>query len=340
MSFWRWLGRRLLGIIPTLFLVSVLVFSMVRLLPGNPAYRLAGIAATPETIARLETEMGLDKPLPVQYVLYLKRVFHGDFGNSTYTRFPVLTELAQRIPATLELLTLSLLAAISIGVPLGAFLAIVQRRLVGRIADRLTFLYGMLAGAIPEFWVGLMLIYLFFFRLRWFPGPTGQLDFSISPPVHITGMYLFDALLTFNWPAFLSAARHLALPVATLAFLTTAPIIKMTRASLNDALNADYVQYARKCGLPTKLVIRYALRSALPPIVTLVALLYSYLLGGAVLVEKVFAWGGLGQYAVQSVVVSDYPSLQAFVLIAAVFSLFVFLIVDIIYALIDPRIRL
>jgi ABC-type dipeptide/oligopeptide/nickel transport system permease component len=340
MSFWRWLIWRLVGFIPMMLLVSIVVFSMVRLLPGNPAYRLAGLGASPETIRQIEVDLDLDKPLPFQYWQYIRRLAQGDLGRSSYTHQPVAGELRQRLPATIELLTVSFSIAIVLGVSIGVFLAVARRGSVVLITERIFNVYGLLAGAIPEFWLGLILIYIFFFKLRWLPGPIGQVDLDVGPPTHVTGLYLFDALLTGDWEVFRSVLAHLVMPVTTLVFLVTAPIVRMTRASVLRSLESDFVHHARRCGLHESTIARYALRAALPPIVTVIALLYSYLLGGAVLVEQVFAFGGLGQYAVQAVVVSDYAPLQAFVLLAAIVSLVTFLIVDVLHGVIDPRVRL
>jgi ABC-type dipeptide/oligopeptide/nickel transport system permease component len=340
MSFWRWLGWRVVGFVPMMVLVSIIVFGMVRLLPGNPAYRLAGLGASAETIKRIEAELGLNKPLALQYWQYVGRVARGDLGHSSYTHQPVSDELAQRLPATVELLTVSFVIAVVLGVSIGVFLAVVRRGRTAQLTEKVFNIYGLLAGAIPEFWLGLILIYVFFFKLNWLPGPIGRVDLYVGRPEHVTGLYLVDSILTGDWSGFRSVVAHLVLPVATLAFLVMAPVIRMTRASVLQALDSEFVRHARRCGLHESTVARYALRAALAPIVTVIALLYSYLLGGAVLVEKVFAWGGLGQYAVQAVVVSDYAPLQAFVLLAAIVSLVTFLVVDVLYALIDPRVRL
>jgi ABC-type dipeptide/oligopeptide/nickel transport system permease component len=323
-----------------LLLVSIVVFGMVRLLPGNPAYRLAGLGASAETIRQIEVDLGLDQPLPFQYWRYIQHLARGDLGRSSYTHQPVSEELKQRLPATIELLTLSFVIAVMLGISVGSFLAAARQGPIARVTERFFNVYGLLAGAIPEFWLGLILIYIFFFRLGWLPGPIGQVDLDVGAPAHVTGLYLIDALLTGDWDVLKSVMAHLVMPVATLVFLVAAPVIRMTRASVLQSLDSDFVHHARRCGIRESAIARHALRAALPPIITVVALLYSYLLGGAVLVEQVFAWGGLGQYSVQAVVVSDYAPLQAFVLLAAVVSLITFLVVDILYAAVDPRVRL
>jgi peptide/nickel transport system permease protein len=277
--------------------------------------------------------MGLNRSLPEQYVLYLWHALGGDLGSSWQSGNPVAQDLRQRLPATLELITYSLFLAIAIAIPLGVRAASNP----GKISDRFAFGYGLVAGALPEFWLGLILILIFYVKLGWSAAPDGRLDVGVAPPHMITGAYTVDSLLTGNWTALGSAFKHLLLPVATLAIVTVGPILKMTRSSMQQMLASDFTRYARLCGLPERVVGRYALRNSLPPIVTLVAVLYSFLIGGAVLVEVVFGWGGAGQYAVQGVLNADFAVVQGFVLVAAIISLIVYLIVDLIYLAIDPR---
>jgi peptide/nickel transport system permease protein len=322
-------------LIPQLFIVSAIVFFLVRLLPGDPSYLLAGPFATVERVEEVRRRLGLDQPLHVQYVQYLKSIVRGEFGTSWITSQPVLTDIAQRLPATVELIFLAVCFSVVIGIPLGVFTAVRQRGLI----DKGVTVYGMLAGALPDFWFALLMIFLFFYKLGWFPGPTGRLDLMVSTPRHITGMYAVDALLTGDWPAFTSALRHLVLPVATLIAVYMPLVLKNTRSTVEEMLSSDFVTYARAAGLSGSTQLRYALRNALPPVLTIIGIMFWFLLGGAVLVETVFAWGGLGQYAVQAVVSSDYAPLQAFVLLTAVCTVLVFLLVDLAYFLLDPRIK-
>jgi ABC-type dipeptide/oligopeptide/nickel transport system permease component len=201
------------------------------------------------------------------------------------------------------------------------------------------FGYGMLAGSIPDFWLGLILIFVFFSKLGIVPGPIGQLDPIISTPPPVTGMIVIDALIAGEWEAFRSALWHLVLPVATLTLVYMTLIIKNTRSAVEEMMESDFVEHGRALGLSRRTLLGYALRNAMPPVITVIGIVFWFLLGGAVLVETVFAWGGLGQYAVEAVINSDYAPLQAFVLLAAVFTLVVFLLVDLAYFLIDPRIR-
>jgi peptide/nickel transport system permease protein len=333
--FWRYAGRRLAFLPVQLLIVSVIVFFLVRLLPGDPSYLLAGPFATVERVDEVRRRLGLDQPLHVQYVRYLKSVVRGEFGTSWITSQPVLQDIGQRLPATMELILAAMLLSVLVGIPLGVWTAV---RKTG-IADRAVFAYGMLAGALPDFWFALIMIFLFFFQLGWAPGPIGQLDLTVSIPPRVTGMYAVDALLAGDWPALRSALAHLVLPVTTLTAIYMPLVMKNTRSTVEEMLSSEFVVYARAAGLSRAVQLRYALRNSMPSVVTIIGILFWFLLGGAVLVETVFAWGGLGQYAVQSVVSSDYAPLQAFVLVTAVFTSIVFLLVDLGYFLLDPRIK-
>jgi len=335
MRFWRYAGRRLAFLPVQLLIVSVIVFFLVRLLPGDPSYLLAGPFATVERVDEVRRRLGLDQPLYVQYARYLRSVMRGELGTSWITSQPVLQDIGQRLPATMELILAAMLLSVLVGIPLGVWTAV---RKTG-IADRAVFGYGMLAGALPDFWFALIMIFLFFFRLGWAPGPIGQLDLTVSIPPRVTGMYALDALLAGDGPAFRSALAHLVLPVTTLTAIYMPLVMKNTRSTMEEMLGSEFVAYARAAGLSRAVQLRYALRNSMPSVVTIVGILFWFLLGGAVLVETVFAWGGLGQYAVQSVVSSDYAPLQAFVLVTAVFTSIVFLLVDLGYFLLDPRIK-
>lgn len=335
MRFLRYAGKRLLFLIPQLVAVSLIVFFLVRLLPGDPAFLMAGQFATKERIEEVRRELGLDRPLAEQYVIYVGNVLKGDFGRSWRTSQAVTADIRQRLPATLELVLSAGILSVLLGVPIGVYTAVKRRG----IADRGLFVYGMLAGSIPDFWLGLILIFIFFSKLGIVPGPIGQIDPILSTPPAVTGMIVIDALLAGRWEAFRSALAHLVLPVATLTLVYMTLVIKNTRSTVEDMMQSDFVEHGRALGLPRRILLRYALRNAMPPIVTVIGIVFWFLLGGAVLVETVFAWGGLGQYAVEAVVNSDYAPLQAFVLLAAVFTLVVFLLVDLAYFVIDPRIK-
>src|SRR5581483_9201356 len=328
-----YLGRRLVFVVPQLVGITFITFLLVQLIPGDPARLMLGPLASEQTIHLLRDHMGLNRSFPEQYGLYVWHALQGDLGRSWQSGNPVATDLRQRLPATLELITYALVLSVLIAIPLGVRAA----RKPGKVSDRFAFGYGLVAGALPEFWLGLILILILYVKLGWAAAPDGRLDVGVDPPTRITGAYTIDALLTGNWAALSSAYEHLALPVATLTITTVGPILKMTRSTMQQMLSSDFTRYARLCGLPEGLIGRYALRNALPPVVTLVAVLYSFLIGGAVLVEVVFGWGGAGQYAVQGVLNADFAVVRGFVLVAAVVSLIVYLIVDLIYFAIDPR---
>jgi len=316
--------------------VTIITFFLVRLLPGNPAQQLAGPFGTPSVIASISKRLGLSKPIWTQYWLYLDNVIHFNLGTSFTTGRPVASDIGTRLPATLELITCALIVIVVLGIGLGTLIATRG----GGIADRVSFVYGLLGGAFPDFWFGLVAVYLFFFELRWLPAPLGQLSISYATPPRVTGFVVIDSLLHGDIGAFGSALSHLILPVLTLVFVYMGPILKMTRSRLRDMLESDFAEHARAMGFDDRAVLRYALRSSLPPVVTLVGVTYSFLLGGAVLVETIFSWGGLGQYAVDAVRSSDYAAIQGVILVAAIFNLIVYLVVDIIDRLIDPRIAL
>jgi ABC-type dipeptide/oligopeptide/nickel transport system permease component len=326
--------RRSLALIPQLLAISLVTFVLARLLPGDPVTLILGPLATPEARANLESQMHLDKPMHIQYYYYLRDILQGDLGRSWSTSNDVLDDLLKRFPATFELITYSLLLALVVGISVGVVTSFRQ----GGWIDRVTRVYGLLAGALPDFWLALILIFFFYYKVPIFPAPLGRLDPFMTAPTHITGMYTIDSLLTGNFEAFRSAVAHLALPVFTLAFVSAGAIMRMTRSTMIAVLNGDFIRHGRLSGLPQRTLIRYAIRNALPPVVTLVAIIYGFLLGGAVLIETIFGWGGLGQYAVRALIASDYAALQGFVLVAATFTLFLYLIVDLLYFAIDPRI--
>ncbi len=334
--FW-YTARRLLYVIPQVIGISLVTFVVVRLLPSNPAYALAGPAATQETIDTIEKRLGLNQPIWVQYGKYVRDLAHGDLGSSFVSGRSVLSDIGQRLPATLELLVLGLFFAFLIGVPLGVLSALGRGR---RIAGRASLGYGLLAGAIPDFWLGLILVYVLYTKLKIAPAPLGQLSPSVPTPRHVTGAVALDALITGNWVAFKSALGHLVLPLITLVFVYMAPIVKYTRSSVEDVYyGSEFIQQYRVNGLSHRAIVMRALRNGLPPVITIVGVLFGFLLGGLVLIEQVFAWGGFGQYAVQAITNSDFSAVEGFVVVAAIFNLIVYLIVDLLYFVVDPRLR-
>ncbi len=333
--FLKYLVKRLLIMIPQLLGIILVAFLLVRLLPGNPATAMAGSLATPETVAAIEARMGLDKPITTQFIIYIKNILRGDLGISWYTSNPVRNDLAVRFPATLELVSLSMFFAILIGVIGGTIAAFRPNGIV----DKVTTAFITICGSMPEFWLGLIFIFFFYVKLGIAAAPIGRLDLQFTSPPHVTGMILIDTFLTGNMAMFKSAVSHLILPVLTLSLTLIGPILKMSKTSMKEAISSDYARYARMCGMDQKYIVGYSFRTALPPIVTIIAVYYGFMLGGAVLIEKVFGWGGFGQYAVNAVINKDYYAVQGFLMLAAVFSLFIYLIVDIVYMIVDPRQR-
>jgi ABC-type dipeptide/oligopeptide/nickel transport system permease component len=322
-------------LVPQMFGVTLVTFLLVRLLPGDPALLLLGNLATPEAVATLRHKMGLDAGLAEQFIRYVTAILHGDLGLSPFTSNPVAVDLLQRAPATLELILYAMLLTLAVGITI-AVISVVRS---GGLVDILSTAYGLAAGAIPDFWVGLLLIFFLFHGLGWAPAPFGRVDAMLAPPPGITGLYTVDSLLAGDWAAFSSAVAHLALPVLTIAIVNAGAMMKMTRTVFAQAFQSEYIAHARACGLPEWQITLCALRNSLGPIISLAGFLTGFLLGAAVLVETLFAWGGLGQYAVQAVINSDYAALQGFVLVASAFILIVYLVVDILYELADPRIR-
>jgi ABC-type dipeptide/oligopeptide/nickel transport system permease component len=334
----KYIGRRLLVLIPQLFLISVITFSLVRMLPGDPARLELGPLAPQEGVELLRHQLRLDKPLPQQYVAYLERLFQGDFGRSWVNSSSVAHDLLVRAPATLELIIAGMLIVFVVMVPIALLSASPSRGWVASATRRVGFGYGLLAGALPDFWLGLVLIFIFFSMLGWAPGPEGRLGILDLAPERVTGFYTIDALFAGDFDTFLSALSHLALPAITLAFVYGGPIFKMVRASMETALRSDYTSYAEGLGLPRRTILLWAMRNAAPPAVVVTGIVAGYLLGGAVLIETVFNLNGIGQYAVQSITTADYAPIQGFVLVAAVFTMLVYLFVDLLHFMIDPRV--
>lgn len=322
-------------ILPQMFGVMLVTFLLVRMLPGDPALLMLGNTATPESIAALRERLGLDRSIWEQFVAYIGNVVQGDLGVSLFTSNPVVVDLLERTPATLELITYAMLCTVLLGVTV-AVISVVNR---GGVVDVVSRIYGLAAGAIPDFWVGLLLIFFLFYMAGIAAAPFGRIDALIAAPPAVTGFYTIDSLIAGDFAAFKSSVGRLLLPVATLTIVNAGMLMKMTKATFADIYRSDFIRHQRATGLSEGTIIRSALRNSLPPVITTIGFLFSFLLGAAVLVETIFSWGGLGQYAVMAVINSDYPALQGFVLIAAAFILIVYLIVDVLYELVDPRIK-
>jgi peptide/nickel transport system permease protein len=336
MQFISYVTRRLAIIIPTLLGASLLIFVLTTLIPGDPALMRLGNFATAEQLQSLRAEMGLTRPAYERYVLYLTGLLRGDMGRSWRTGNLVLDDLWARLPMSLELGICSMLLAITIGIPAGVWGAARQNSLI----DYGGKAYGILGVAMPLFWGGLVLVYVFYFKLGIAPPPTGRIAMLVAPPRHITGSYLLDSLLTGDMEAWLSSAAHLVLPVVTLAFVTGASITRMTYTSMRKVLTSQHILVSHAYGLaPRTIVYKLALKNALMPVVTLIGLQVGFLIGGVVLVEVVFSLPGIGRYAVDSLLVNDFAPVQGFVLLVLVMYLLINLGVDLLYGVLNPQVR-
>jgi peptide/nickel transport system permease protein len=337
MGLWRFIGRRFVLAVLVLAIVSVATFTLAHAVPGDPVDTILGerAAGDPEIRAAAERRYGFDEPLPVQYATYVKNLFQGDLGESISTRRPVMTDLRQFVPGTFELALAALLFAIVVGVPLGIIGAIQYNRWPDHVAR----FVALIGTSIPVFWLGLLLLYVFFYRLGWLPGP-GRLDTGMQPPERVTGLYSVDAVIAGDWAVFRSTIEHLLLPAVVLGSYAMGIVARMLRSSLLASLGDDYVRTARAKGLDERrVVVGHAMRNALIPTVTVLGLTTASLLAGAVLTETIFSWPGIGRYSVQAALKLDYPALFGVTLIVALGYVLINLLVDIIYGLLDPRIR-
>ena len=337
MGLWRFVARRLVLAALVLVLVSIATFSLAHALPGDPLNSVISErqANNPEVRAAFERRWGLDQPVPVQYVYYVRNLLRGDLGESIAKRRPVADELKQRVPATIELTLFAMGFAILVGAPLGVVSAIRHDRWPDHVARFLT----LIGTAVPVFWLGLLVLYLFFYRLQWLPGP-GRLDVGMRPPEPITRIVTLDALVQGEWDVLRAALRRLVLPSIVLGAYAMGIIARMLRSSLLAAMGDDYVRTARAKGVVERRVVAgHALRNALIPTVTVLGLTFASLLAGAVLTETIFSWPGVGRYAVQTAFKLDYPGLLGVTLVVAVAYILVNLAVDVVYGILDPRIR-
>jgi ABC-type dipeptide/oligopeptide/nickel transport system permease component len=332
----RLIATRLLAAVPTLMGVIIVTFILTRMLPGDAAAYFAGPTATAASIEATRHRLGLDRPLPEQFVLYVEGLTRGDFGRSLTSGQSVLDDLSNRLPASLELTFVALLVALGLGIPLGTGAALKPG---GRI-DNLCSLVSTIGQATPTFFLGLLLVFVFYYLLAWVPAPIGRLDVVYSPPREITGAWSIDAALAGDWKLLGAVLRQLTLPVTTLALFGLGPLARVTRASMIEVLASDYVRTARAAGLPRHKVLRaYAFRNAVLPVLNASGMVFSYMLGASVLVEKVFGWPGIGAYAIDAVLASDFAPVQGFVLAMALLYLLLNLIIDIVDGLLDPRAR-
>ena len=315
--------------------VSFITFFLAQIVPADPAATALGSNAREEQIAAYRKQLGLDQPAPVQYLQYMGRLLHGDLGKSIRTRRPVVDDLIDYLPATIELSLAAMSVALLIGIPLGILAALRRNTWVDGVARG----FALVGGSMPIFYLGLLALGLFYRQLRWVPGP-GRLDATVTPPTQITGLFTVDALLTGNWPVFANASAHLLLPALILGYFSTSVLVRMTRSSMLETLGQDYVRTARAKGLSERVVIlSHVLKNAFPPILTTIGVTFGALLSGAVLTETIFNWPGLGRYATTSVTTLDYPAVMGVTLVAAFIYPLVNTFVDIGYSAIDPRVR-
>jgi peptide/nickel transport system permease protein len=331
----RRVGGRLLAALPAVFGVVVLTFLVMRVLPGDPAvYFAGGPSAGQAEIDALRAEMGLDRPVPVQLLYYLRDIATGDLGRSLTTGQPVMTDIRQRLPASLELTFTALVLALGAAIPLGILAALRP----GSAVDHVVRFLCTMGVCMPTFVTGLLLIYVFYYLLGWSPDPTGRIDIFASTPPEITGFLLLDFALTGDWAGWRAAFTQLILPAATMALFVLAPLARMTRASMLAVLGGDFIRTARAMGLPGwRIIVVYALRNALLPVLTIAGIVFSTMLGANVLVEKVFSWPGVASYALDALQASDYAPVQGFVLLMASIFVVVNLVIDLLYGLADPR---
>jgi peptide/nickel transport system permease protein len=330
----RYAIRRSLTVVPVLLGVSVLVFSFVHMIPGDPALTMLGERATPEKVAEVRARLGLDRPIWQQYVLYFGNVLHGDLGVSVVRGDPVTTDLLRRFPATVELALAAIVLAIALGIPIGIGSAVWRNSLLDSLA-RLGALTGV---SMPIFWLGLMLAWFFGVQLRVLP--TGFRLESGTTFVPWTNFVMLDATLQGDWPALADALRHLVLPALALATIPLAIIARMTRASMLDVLSREYIRTAEAKGLSRRAVIlRHALRNALLPVLTVIGLQVGHLLAGAILTETIFSWPGIGLWVYESIESRDYAIVQGASLFIAAIVVVVNLVTDLLYAAVDPRIK-
>lgn len=329
--------RRLILLIPLLLGVTLVVFIISHAVPSDPVNAALGQSAVadPEIVAAFRAKWGLDQPAHMQYLTYLGHLLQGDLGRSITNRRPVLDDLQRYLPATIELATTAILMAVVVGIPFGMISAL-KRNLW---PDQVTRILSLIGVSAPVFWLALLGLYIFYARLGWLPGP-GRLDIGLKPPLHVTGLYTIDALLAGDWALFANAVSHLILPAMVLASYSMGLITRMTRSAMLEVLGQDYIRTAHAKGLGNmRVLLSHTFPNALIPTVTVLGLSYGNLLAGTVLIEKIFSWPGIGQYAYQSAVSLDFPAIMGVTMLIALIFITANLLVDISYVYLDPRLR-
>lgn len=335
--FLRYIFRRFLLTLIAIFGVIILAFLLTRLLPNNPAALRAGPLADEALVKQYERQMGLDRPLIFQFSTYFSQLIQGDLGESWRTGQPVIDELGIRIPATLELALLAFSIALVVGLSLGILAAVYA----GTWVDQFSRIFATLGASLALFWLALVGVYVFYYTLHWAAAPVGRLTIGLDAPPNVTGLFLIDSLLNRDFQTFKDAFSHIWLPACTLAFIVSAPIIKISRAAMMDIMNADYIRTARAIGVPAgEMFIKDALLNAFIPILTMLGIVFGYLMGGNLIVEQVFSWPGIGQYAWKALITNDFNGVQGFVLLIALVYVILNFLIDITYALVNPQVRL
>ncbi|MEL6604178.1 MAG: ABC transporter permease [Cyanobacteria bacterium J06614_10] len=332
----RYILGRLLQLVPVLLGISLLVFAFLHLIPGDPAVTMLGDRATPEALETLRDRMGLNEPLPLQYLTFLGNLLQFDLGTSIFTGVPILEEIKTRWPATFELSLVAMLIALLIGIPAGVIAAVKKNSIIDNL-----FMSGSLLGvSMPVYWLGLLLVYLFAVNLQWLP-PSGRIGVNVSFGFQpITGFFILDAILQGNFKALGDIVAHLILPAVTLSTIPLAIIARITRSAMLEVLSQDYIRTARSKGLKELRVIgKHALKNAMLPVITIVGLEFGTLLGGAILTETIFSWPGIGSWIYGGILQRDYPIVQGGVVFVAFVFVLINLLVDISYAFLDPRIQ-
>ncbi len=335
MNIVSFLIRRLLGLVVVMLGVSLITFAVSHLVPTDPVAAALGDHATDEQIAKFRADYGLDQPLTTQYLVYMEGLLHGDMGRSIRTRRPVLDDLKDFVPATIELSLAALIVALAIGIPAGIWSALERNRL----PDHLVRLFSLAGGSLPIFWLGLILIGILYGQLGWLPSG-GRIDQFIKPPPTVTGLFVVDSVIAGDLDKLKSSLYHLILPAFTLGYFSTSVIARMTRSSMLEVLRQDYMTTARAKGLRrSAVVLKHGLRNALIPTLTIIGVTFGSLLSGAVLTETIFSWPGLGRYATFSAMSLDFPAVMGVTLLAAVIYPLANLLVDLGYHWLDPRVR-
>jgi ABC-type dipeptide/oligopeptide/nickel transport system permease component len=334
---WTWyIVKRLLLVLVSLWALVTVAFLLVALLPTDPARAVAGQYATPEDIAAVAHKLGLDQPLWQRYLDFLGELLHGSLGTDIFTNVPIADEIGQRLPSTLELIILSMVVAAVVGLGLGALSAYYHRRWQDRVASGIV----SVLQAVPDFIIAVVVLYLFFHVLGWLPGPEGQLSIATTRPPTVTGMILLDSLLAGQWDTFVDAVRHAVLPCLALGLALGALFARVSRVALREALESDQTRFARAMGLRESTVLRYAFLTSRTPILTYAAIMFASLVGGTAIIETVFNWNGVSQWSVQAMLANNFPGIQGFIVVAGTITLLVYVVLDVLTGILDPRLRL